>query len=122
MSEDVKNAEMDDTQGLLYEQLTVMKKQLRLSRVLTAAVSVVAVVLIVAVVMVVPPAVRSLERADVLLKGLEEADLAGLARSSREQIDRTVDKLDRLDVDSLNKAIQNLENATRPLASLFGER
>lgn len=112
---------------LLEEQLAVMRRQLRISRCLTAAAALAAAALLVAALVIVPPAARSLKSADRLLKGLEDADLTemveninGLTKGSQEEISRTADKLDKLDVDSLNKAIQNLENATRPLAGLFG--
>ncbi len=77
--------------------------------------------------MILPFAVRSLRQADQVLSGLQKADLPGmveninnLTKGSQEEINKTVDKLNRLDVESLNKAIQNLEDATRPLAGLFG--
>ena len=69
--------------------------------------------------MILPFAVRSLRQADQVLSGLQKADLPGmveninnLTKGSQEEINKTVDKLNQLDVESLNKAIQNLENAT----------
>lgn len=127
MSEDGRTTRPDPTQDLLYEQLSVMKKQLRLSRFLAAMAALAAAALVAAVLVIVPPAYQSLKRADRLLQGLDEAGLTEvvsgldtLTESSQKEIQRTVDKLDQLDVEGLNKAIQNLENATRPLAGLFG--
>ena len=127
MSEEVNTGRTDNIERLLEEQLAVMRRQLRVSRVLMAVAALAAAALLIAVVLIVPPAVQSLQSADRLLKGLEDADLTemveninGLTKDSQEELSRTADKLDELDVDSLNKAIQNLENATRPLAGLFG--
>lgn len=112
---------------MLENQLLVMKKQLRLSRIMTGAISIVAIVLLAAVFLVVPRIIQSLDRADRLLKELEEVNLAetvesinGLAEGSQEEISQTLDKLNQLDLNSLNEAIRNLESATRPLAELFG--
>lgn len=130
MSEDMKTGKLDTTdttEKILKDQLTVMRQQLRLTRILAAAASVTAVVILAAALMILPFAVRSLRQADQVLSGLQEADLPemvenikNLTKGSQEEINKTVDKLNQLDVESLNKAIQNLENATRPLAGLFG--
>ncbi len=127
MSEDMKTGKTDTTEKILKDQLAVMRQQLRLTRIMAAAASLTAAVILVAVLMILPFAVRSLRQADQVLSGLQKADLPGmveninnLTKGSQEEINKTVDKLNRLDVESLNKAIQNLEDATRPLAGLFG--
>lgn len=127
MSEDMKTGKTDTTEKILKDQLAVMRQQLWLTRILAAAASLTAAVILVAVLMILPFAVRSLRQADQVLSGLQKADLPGmveninnLTKGSQEEINKTVDKLNRLDVESLNKAIQNLEDATRPLAGLFG--
>ena len=127
MSEDMKTGKTDTTEKILKDQLAVMRQQLRQTRILAAAASLTAAVILVAVLMILPFAVRSLRQADQVLSGLQKADLPGmveninnLTKGSQEEINKTVDKLNRLDVESLNKAIQNLEDATRPLAGLFG--
>ncbi len=127
MSEDMKTGKTDTTEKILKDQLAVMRQQLRLTRILAAAAALTAAVILVAVLMILPFAVRSLRQADQVLSGLQKADLPGmveninnLTKGSQEEINKTVDKLNRLDVESLNKAIQNLEDATRPLAGLFG--
>lgn len=116
-----------DTEALLREQLKVMKKQLRMSRIVSGMAGIAVVVLIVAVAAVLPPAVRSLSSANRLMNQLEGTNLTEtiqnlneLAKSSQEDMSQTMDKLNQLDLDSLNAAIQNLENTTRPLADLFG--
>ncbi len=127
MSEDMRAERPDPTQDLLKEQLSTMRKQLRLSRFLAAMAALATAVLFAAVLVIVPPAYQSLKKADRLLEGLDASgltevvdDLSALTESSQKGIERTVDKLDQLDVEGLNRAIQNLESATRPLAGLFG--
>lgn len=109
------------------QQLAVMKKQLRLSKILTGTIGIVAVTLLVAVFLIVPQVIQSLNRADRMLKELENANLAetvksinDLAESSQAEVSQTLEKLNQLDLNSLNEAIRNLESATRPLADLFG--
>ena len=115
------------TETLLREQLKVMKRQLRLSRLGTGIAGIAVIALIAALVLVVPQAVQSLSSANRLLNELEDInltetikDIDELAKSSRQAMSQTMDKLNQLDLDSLNAAIQNLENTTRPLADLFG--
>ncbi len=127
MSEDMRAERPDPTQDLLKEQLSIMRKQLRLSRILAAMAALATAVLLAAALVLVPPAYQSLKKADRLLEGLDASgltevvdDLSALTESSQKGIERTVDKLDQLDVEGLNRAIQNLESATRPLAGLFG--
>lgn len=128
MSQDNHAKSAEDTQRLLEQQLAVMKKQLGLSRILAGAAGVVAIALLVAVFLVVPQLVRSLSRADRLLGDLEKANLVetvqsinDLAEGSQVEISQTLDKLNQVDLNSLNEAIRNLESATRPLADLFGK-
>lgn len=127
MSQDNNAEKTEGTQRLLEQQLAVMKKQLRLSKILTGMIGIVAVTLLVAVFLIVPQVIQSLNRADRMLKELENANLAetvksinDLAESSQAEVSQTLEKLNQLDLNSLNEAIQNLESATRPLADLFG--
>lgn len=127
MSQDNNTERAEGTQQLLEQQLVVMKKQLRLSRILTGVIGIAAVALFAAVFLVVPRMVQSLNRADRLLRELEKANLSetvksinDLAEGSQAEISQTLEKLNQLDLNSLNEAIQNLESATRPLADLFG--
>ena len=115
------------TETLLREQMKVMKRQLRLSRLGTGIAGIAVIALIAALVLVVPQAVQSLSSANRLLNELEDInltetikDIDELAKSSQQDMSQTMDKLNQLDLDSLNAAIQNLENTTRPLADLFG--
>lgn len=116
-----------DTEALLREQLKVMKKQLRMSRIVSGIIGIAVAALVGAMVIVLPPAVQSLRSANRLMKELEGTnltemikDIDELAKSSQEDMSQTMDKLNQLDLESLNAAIQNLENTTRPLADLFG--
>lgn len=127
MSQDNNAERAEGTQRLLEQQLVVMKKQLRLSRILTGVIGIVAVALLAVALLIVPRTVQSLNRADRLLKELERANLAetvqsinDLAEGSQAEISQTLEKLNQLDLNSLNEAIRNLESATRPLADLFG--
>ena len=104
-----------------------MKKQLRSSRIISGIIGIAAAGLIAVLVIVTPQAVRALSSADRMMKELEEAhltetvkEISELTKSSQKNMGQTMDKLEQLDLEGLNSAIQNLENTTRPLAELFG--
>ncbi|RHP31226.1 hypothetical protein [Lachnotalea sp. AF33-28] len=48
------------------------------------------------------------------------ADLDSLVSSSEESMSQAMEKLDAIDMDTLNEAIQDLANIVRPLSRLFG--
>lgn len=113
-----------NTQRLLYEQLEVMKKQLRLSRIVTGVVSAVAIILVIVAIGTAVPAVRAMNRAERILSELDVIDSEKIAEGmdGLKEIGQTADKLGQVDLNRLNEAIQNLESATRPLAQLFGKK
>lgn len=114
----------ENTSRLLYEQLEVMKKQLRLSRIVTGIVSAAAVILIVLAAVAAVPAVQAVNHAERVLSELDESDIEKIAEGmdGLKEIGQAADKLGQVDLDRLNEAIQNLEGATRPLAQLFGNK
>lgn len=114
----------ETTEGLLYEQLDILKRQLRLSRIVTGIVIVVSIVLLAVMAMVAVPAARSLSHAERILSELDEEDLESIAdgMNGLKEIGQAADKLGQVDLDRLNEAIQNMESATRPLAQLFGKK
>ncbi len=113
-----------NTQRLLYEQLEVMKKQLRLSRIVIGVVGAAAIVLIILAAVTVVPTVRAMNRAERVLSELDESVIEKLAEGmdGLKEVGQAADKLGQVDLDRLNEAIQNLESATRPLAQLFGNK
>lgn len=114
----------ENTPRLLYEQLEVMKKQLRLSRIVTGIVSAAVVILIVLAAVAAVPAVRVMNHAERVLSELDESDIEKIAEGmdGLKEMGQAADKLGQVDLDRLNEAIQNLEGATRPLAQLFGNK
>lgn len=127
MNEDQNKDSKRNTEVLLREQLGVMKKQLRMSRITAGIIGIAAAALIASAAIVTPQAFQAFRRANALLEELDSTSLTemiqsidGLAKSSQEDMGQAMDKLNQLDLDGLNRAIQNLENTTRPLAELFG--
>ncbi len=67
-----------------------------------------------------------LDNLDTVAQQLAEADLAGMAENidaltvtSRQGVEQAVDKLNTVDLDTLNKAIKNLGDVVEPLARFF---
>ena len=48
------------------------------------------------------------------------ADVDGMVSSSEKSVRDALDKINRIDIDTLNQAIQNLNDTVEPLANFFG--
>ncbi|MDO4292240.1 MAG: hypothetical protein Q4C65_03315 [Eubacteriales bacterium] len=118
------------------EQSQYLKKQLFFTRLLALAGCVLAVGMLAVLVLVVPPLVSTLNQAQTTLvqsgEALEDAQRAmdevhrlfeedGLVSLSSEALRQATDKLNRMDIDSLNAAIRDLGEVVEPLANFFGK-
>ena len=119
-----------------------LKKQLLYSRILACAGCVLAVIIAVVFLRIVPPllatmdtaveamgqATRTLELADETLAILDDAlndfsglfDEQGLVVQSSEALSEAMEKIESMDIKSLNEAIRNLGEVVEPLANFFG--
>lgn len=112
-----------------------LKKQLFYTRIFAAVGLVLAILLAVVVFRVVPPALSAMETATAAMEqasdtlalvdetlldvqSLFEED--GLIVQSSEALAQAMEKIDRMDIDSLNQAIQNLKDVVEPMADFFG--
>lgn len=112
-----------------------LKKQLFYTRIFAAMGLVLAILLAVVVFWVVPPALSAMETATAAMEqasdtlalvdetlldvqSLFEED--GLIVQSSEALAQAMEKIDRMDIDSLNQAIQNLKDVVEPMADFFG--
>ena len=107
------------------------RKQYRMSQI-TAAAS----VLVLAVVLygTAARASATLQNMDAVMENLEDitsdlaqsdlqqmiADVDGMVSSSEKSVRDALDKINRIDIDTLNQAIQNLNDTVEPLANFFG--
>lgn len=132
-----------DVIGLLEElteqnrlQTESLKKQLFVTRILAAAGCVLAAAVIAVFLVIVPPMLQIVSQAqDTLadasqtLQTAEETmtdiqtlfDEEGLVWQSSEALSQATEKLNRMDIDSLNSAIRDLGAVIEPLAEFFGK-
>lgn len=93
----------------------------------SAAVALLTLIAAVCFVSVVPRLVAVLEDASEIASKLGEIDFAGIAESvggaavsAQRGIAEAMEKIDRIDIEGLNEAINGLKTAVGPLARLFG--
>ena len=135
-----------DVIGLLEElteqnrqQTASLKKQLFVTRILAAAGCVLAAAVIAVFLLVVPPmlqiisqgqetlveATDTLQTAQETLTDIqtlfEPFDENGLVWQSSEALSQATEKLNRMDIESLNSAIRDLGAVVEPLAEFFGK-
>ncbi len=116
--------------------LELMKKQLFFTRVFAAACCALTVAVLAVLIRVIPPllgmmdqAVTAMDQATATLEtvddtltdiqGLFEED--GLVGQSSRALEEATDKINRMDIDSLNRAIGDLGDVVEPLADFFGK-
>lgn len=132
-----------DVIGLLEElteqnrqQTASLKKQLFVTRILAAAGCVLAAAVIAVFLLVVPPmlqiisqgqetlveATDTLQTAQETLTDIQTLfDENGLVWQSSEALSQATEKLNRMDIESLNSAIRDLGAVVEPLAEFFGK-
>ena len=109
------------------EMLKMQKKQYRLTFVLTVAIFALLASVIVCVFVLRPRVNNLLEKTDTMVSNitdisetLKDSDLAGMISNSEEGIATALEKIKEIDIESLNKAIEDLGSVVSPIASLFG--
>lgn len=109
------------------EQLTLMKKQLRLVRILALILVIALVVLAMALGSTVNKVNRTIEHIETVSADLAKADWTGmvenintLVESSQASLGQATAKIDSIDIETLNQSIQDLSTVIGPIARLFG--
>lgn len=111
-----------------------IKKQYRLTRLIAVMVTGIFLLAFLSAAVLVPRAAAALEKADETLakldevaEGLAETDLPGLIKrtdglltDSGEGLQEALEKVNAIDIETLNKAIGDLQAIVAPLARLFG--
>lgn len=121
----------------------LLEKQHKLTKIIAGMVAGIFLVVAVGAVVLVPKAAILLNEAQEILEDtseavgelnriaadLEEADLPGLIRNtqglisqSSEGVSQSLQKIETLDIDTMNQAIADLASIVEPLAKLFGRR
>lgn len=110
------------------------RKQYRMSQITAAASVLVLAVVLYGTAALLPRASATLQNMDAVMKNLEDitsdlaqsdlqqmiADVDGMVSSSEKSVRDALDKINRIDIDTLNQAIQNLNDTVEPLANFFG--
>ena len=110
------------------------RKQYRMSQITAAASVLVLAVVLYGTAALLPRASATLQNMDAVMKNLEDitsdlaqsdlqqmiADVDGMVSSSEKCVRDALDKINRIDIDTLNQAIQNLNDTVEPLANFFG--
>ena len=118
-----------DVIGLLEElteqnrqQTASLKKQLFVTRILAAAGCVLATAVIAVFLLVVPPMLQIISQGQETLTDIQTLfDENGLVWQSSEALSQATEKLNRMDIESLNSAIRDLGAVVEPLAEFFGK-
>ena len=118
-----------DVIGLLEElteqnrqQTASLKKQLFVTRILAAAGCVLAAAVIAVFLLIVPPMLQIISQGQETLTDIQTLfDENGLVWQSSEALSQATEKLNRMDIESLNSAIRDLGAVVEPLAEFFGK-
>lgn len=109
------------------EEIKLLKKQLTATRIVAAVCAVTMAAVIVCAVMIVPSLTRTVSQLDAVTSQLAEADFEGmvgdvtnLIGDSQSAVTQAAEKIDSIDIEQLNKAIDDFSNVVGPLARLFG--
>lgn len=103
-----------------------LKKQLNLMKVLVAAMTGILVVLVLIGMILVPRVKSTLQQVDVTLNQVYEttgyvkdafSSLDGLVGENSEGVATAIEKLNQIDIDSLNQSIKDLGDVVEPLRS-----
>lgn len=114
--------------------IKLMEKQNRIMRLIAVLMVLIFVVVVGAVAIMGPKLNKALDdtntavaKMETMVSELEEADLPGLINDTRKLVDQSnqgvgeaVEKIDALDIQSLNDAIAGLKAVVEPLSKLFG--
>ena len=132
MREEMNQKEERSEKEILQEQLECARKQMRYSRVTCIMATVMALVLVISAVFVVPSLNRAAASIAEVSGQLEELQLQDLELAetlkdidefvitSEKGVQKTIEKLDAVDLEKLNEAIEALRNVVEPLRRIFG--
>lgn len=132
MREEMNQKEERSEKEILQEQLECARKQMRYSRVTCVMATVMALVLVISAVFVVPSLNRAAASIAEVSGQLEELQLQDLELAetlkdidefvitSEKGVQKTIEKLDAVDLEKLNEAIEALRNVVEPLRRIFG--
>lgn len=132
MREEMNQKEERSEKEILQEQLECARKQMRYSRVTCIMATVMALVLVISAVFVVPSLNRAADSIAQVSGQLEELQLQDLELAetlkdidefvitSEKGVQKTIEKLDAVDLEKLNEAIEALRNVVEPLRRIFG--
>lgn len=113
-------------------QLKIMKKQLWYSRLTIVTFLVLILVvgyMVVQISSLVPQVNSVLDNVEEISADLRDErlidtirDIDEFTKTSQDGVERAIEKLESIDLDSLNEAIQDLNSLISPLASFFGKK
>ena len=104
------------------QQTASLKKQLFVTRILAAAGCVLAAAVIAVFLFIVPPMLQIISQGQETLTDIQTLfDENGLVWQSSEALSQATEKLNRMDIESLNSAIRDLGAVVEPLAEFFGK-
>ena len=132
MREEMNQKEERSEKEILQEQLECARKQMRYSRITCIMATVMALTLVISAVFVVPSLNRAADSIAQVSGQLEELQLQDLELAetlkdidefvitSEKGVQKTIEKLDAVDLEKLNEAIGALRNVVEPLRRIFG--
>ncbi len=132
MREEMNQKEERSEKEILQEQLECARKQMRYSRITCIMATVMALTLVISAVFVVPSLNRAADSIAQVSGQLEELQLQDLELAetlkdidefvitSEKGVQKTIEKLDAVDLEKLNEAIEALRNVVEPLRRIFG--
>lgn len=132
MREEMNQKEERSEKEILQEQLECARKQMRYSRITCIMATVMALALVISAVSVVPSLNRAADSIAQVSGQLEELQLQDLELAetlkdidefvitSEKGVQKTIEKLDAVDLEKLNEAIEALRNVVEPLRRIFG--
>ena len=132
MREEINQKEERSEKEILQEQLECARKQMRYSRITCIMATVMALTLVISAVFVVPSLNRAADSIAQVSGQLEELQLQDLELAetlkdidefvitSEKGVQKTIEKLDAVDLEKLNEAIEALRNVVEPLRRIFG--
>lgn len=111
------------------KQQSLMKKQLLFTRIFAVSNCVLVLLLLVFVAGVLPRLTTALDKASETLVKVDGAledfgevfnNVNSLVDSSSKAVEQTMDKVEQMDIESLNEAISDLNDVVAPMAEFFG--
>ena len=132
MREEMNQKEERSEKEILQEQLECARKQMRYSRITCIMATVMALTLVISAVFVVPSLHRAADSIAQVSGQLEELqlqdrelaetlkDIDEFVITSEKGVQKTIEKLDAVDLEKLNEAIEALRNVVEPLRRILG--